>query len=255
MKFCRFISYHIPIKMSSISNMQTITPIISSNLLQQYVLEPCQLPKSIQLPLLQEYIKQYMDPRLEFYKETQRSLYIEDEFSEWWTVKATNGVQIGKGNEATDVVTSEKEGIDAMCVIMNNKESNEKSLIQNFNTAGCDLDNLFKNKDDTVAVQLFMNDLKKKLLHVKEKYELIDLYILAFISLPDSVHISCFKYNLEKIDLVLSSGFTQRAQSILINGFIEEKYGNVKLYKAKKRIELRLKKSCIEENPFSVKLY
>jgi len=222
---------------------------------QRHVLEPCPIPTSVCVNVLKEHIQQYMLPRQEFYKDTKRSLYLEDEFSEWFLVKSTNGCQIGKGNEATDIITSQKEGIDAMCVVMNDSQSNEKSLIQNFNNAGCELDVLFNNLDHTTAVKLFMDELKRKLTLVCCKHDLADLYILAYVSLPTSVYITCFKYKIDLLDNVISSGFSQQGQSIMVEGFIDNKWGNVKLYKAKKRVELRIKKACIIDNPFSVKIY
>jgi hypothetical protein len=49
-------------------------------------------------------------------------------------------------------------------------------------------------------------------------------------------------------------GFTKTGMNILIDNFIDNKIGNVKLYKSKKRLELRLCKDII--NSFcSVKLY
>lgn len=220
-----------------------------------FVLEPCPIPSSICQEKIFDYTAKYMSPRQDFYKETGRSLFIEDEVSEWIVAKASQGQQVGKGNEATDVVTSQKEGIDVMCVIMNGKQSNEKSLIQNFNASGCDLDGLFRTKNDTVAIQLFMGDLKKKLFDVCSKRELSDLYILAFVSLQTTVHLCCFKYNLLLLDSVISSGFSTHAQSINVGNFIDDKWGNVKLYKAKKRVELRLKKACVFDNQYSVKIY
>ena len=53
----------------------------------------------------------------------------------------------------------------------------------------------------------------------------------------------------------MSTGFTKKGQSIFAGGFIDEKYGNVRLYKAKKRMELRLDMSCITDNPFAYKIY
>ena len=222
---------------------------------KKYVLEPCEIPSSIDINLLKEYINKYIEPRKRFYEDTGCPFNIEDDFSEWMLAKASSGTKIGNGHEATDVVTSNKEGIDAMCVIMNSKETNEKSLIQNFNASGFDLDSLFKNKEDTQAIKLFVNDLNKKLQSVIIKYNLTCLYILSYITLGKCIYICCFKYNIDLLDNVVSTGFTKQGQSIFAGGFIDEKYGNVKLYKAKKRMELRLDMSCIRDNQFAYKIY
>jgi hypothetical protein len=197
------------------------------------VLRPCVIPSCINIQQLQTYVKEYMEPRKQFYKETKRSLYIEDEFSEWWIEKVSSGKQIGKGNKGTDVVTSDLNGIDVMCVVMKKNLSNEKSIIQNFKSSGNNLDELFKNKNDKLAIKLYADELYNKLNSVKMQYNLVDLYILAFISLPDSIHLCSFKYDITLFENVYSNGFSNTGQSIIIKGFIEEKYGNVILYKEK----------------------
>ena len=209
------------------------------------VLELCPIPESIDLAKLSEYVNTYMIARSEFYKETGRNLYIEDEFSEWWVAKASSGVQIGKGSEGTDVKTSINEGVDAMCVIMNKTQSNEKSLIQNFSESGIDLDSLFKDKKDKEAVDKYMAVYKTKLESVQTKHSLTALYILAFISTQTEIHLCCFKLHLDRISTVASTGFTEAGKNIRITGFIDNSLGLVCLYKSKKRVELRLKKECI----------
>ena len=234
---------------------ETFATMASETSTLQYVLEPCELLPSIDQVKLREEIANYMKPREKFYEDTKRSYYIEDEYSEWLTKDASDGKEIGKGNSCTDVVTSSKEGIDVMCVIMKGTQTNEKSLIQNFKLGGSDLDSLFKNRDDISAIRLYMEDLKTKLTNGILKYDLCDLYILAYITLSKEIHVCCFKYNINLIDAVVSNGFTKKGESIQVGGFIDERFGNVKLYKAKKRVELRLSKSCIRDNPFAIRIY
>ncbi len=222
---------------------------------QEYALELCDIPASIDLYILKSCIDDYMKPRIQCYKDMNRSLTIEDEFSEYWLSKASSGAVIGKGNVSTDVITSHMEGIDSMCVVMNGKTSNEKSLIQNFKEFGNELDSLFIQGNSDTAIKLYMDGLKQKLDNVKQKYNLTELYILAYISMPDSVYICCFKYNIELIDKVSGLGFSTQKQSMYMDGFINPKYGKVSLYKAKKRVELRLDVSCVIDNPFAVKIY
>ena len=113
---------------------------------EEKILEICPIPSSIDLEKLKYEVKKYIESRADFYKETKRNLYVEDEFSEYWLAKVSNGTEIGKGNCKMDVKTSDNEGIDAMCVIMNNNNSNEKSLKQGFTSGGNNLDNLFLTK-------------------------------------------------------------------------------------------------------------
>jgi hypothetical protein len=222
---------------------------------RQNVLELCPLPSCINIDYIKEQLFNYMASREEYYKKSNRSYYIEDEFSEFWIAESTCGKTIGKGNVATDVITSTMDGIDVMCVCMCNGLSNEKSLMQNFKDAGLQLDGLFKNKEDELAIQLFINNLKKKLNDVIKSYSLNNLYILSYITIDNSVYLCSFIYNIDLIDNVRSSGFSKQGQSIGVVNFIDEKYGKVILYKAKKRLELRLSKKCITENPYVVKIY
>jgi hypothetical protein len=220
------------------------------------VLEICKVP-DIDISKLKKLVSDYMEPRKEFYMDNKHNLTIESMFSEWWISNLTNGKHIGKGNGAMDIKTKYGSGIDVMCVIMNNKYSNEKSLIQNFNDSGSDLDILFKEKNHIKAVELFKENLYKKISDVKKKEDLTDLYIYAFISTLTEVFLVCFKLHSEKIKDIISGGFvgkTTKCVNIHINNFIDPNYGNVKLYKSKKRMELRLHKNVINyEN--TVRLY
>ena len=219
------------------------------------VLEPCAVPASVNIEMLNELMGDYMKPRLQFYNDTGRPVSVEDEVSEWMTAKCTLGKEVGKGHVAIDVTSSSTEGIDAMCVIMNGSQSNEKSLIQNFKNSGNSLDTIFLERRDSDAVTGFMKDLQAKLKDAVVKFALTGIYIFAFISTYDDVYLCSFKYNIDAIEHVSSAGFTRRGNSVYVNGFIKKEFGNVKVYKAKKRVELRLTKKCITDNPFAIKLY
>jgi hypothetical protein len=222
------------------------------------VLQLCAIPESINIDIIRQKIYEYMNSRLEYYKYKNRSPYIEDEFSEYFTAISSQGFEIGAGHCGMDVITSKNEGIDAMCVIMNKDISNEKSLIQNFTRSGSNLDTLFKEKRDEEAVKLFMDDYLKKLEEVKKNKQLSQLYILAYISTNINIYIACFKLDISKIENVKSAGFVNNKKeynhvNILIDNFIDDKFGKVTLYKSKKRVELRLKKQILNnENVIQV---
>lgn len=224
------------------------------------VLELCKIPDSLNIEQLKKNISDYFSlTRLSFYSEKNCGLKIEDRFSEYYTAKSTDGIEVGAGNCAIDVITKNNEGIDAMCVIQdkNKKTSNEKSLMQNFSVAGKNLDTLFKDKKDAEAVQLYGSGYLQKLQKTKEKHLLKELYILAFISTKKDVSLVCFKLNLENIKKISSGGFVKGLQgekNIIINNFINPSYGNVKLYKSKKRIELRLNIDVLKSE-YAVKIY
>ena len=62
------------------------------------------MPKSINIDKIKEHITNYMEPRIKFYQDKNRSPYIEDEFSEYFTALASNGYQISSGNCAMKIL-------------------------------------------------------------------------------------------------------------------------------------------------------
>jgi hypothetical protein len=221
------------------------------------VLEMCKMPPSVDIQQMENFIQSYMQPRVLYYKEKKRPPFIEDEFSEYFTAKCSGGTEIGGGSCAMDVKTKDNEGIDAMCVILNKKESNEKSLAQNFKEAGVNLDTLFNDRKDTEAVSLYIDIYMNKLQNVKKEKNLNDLYILAFISTKTEVFLVCFKVIIENIKYIKSGGFVPNKKGpkkIIVENFISSQHGNVRLYKSKKRMELRLLSDVIKSE-FAVKIY
>lgn len=221
------------------------------------VIEICETPEYIDMTLLKSLVSAYLAPRIPFYTETGGNMFIEDEFSEYFMAKASNGLQIGKGHCPMDVKTSNGDGIDAMCVCLNGNQTNEKSIIQNFAESGRALDGLFADKKDVEAVTLYMADLKKKWNQVKIDKELEDLYYSCFISTKTNVYFATLKINPSAIDDVESAGFRAGStgdKNILFRNFIDSSIGIVTLYKSKKRIELRLTRAIIESE-YTVKLY
>jgi hypothetical protein len=195
-----------------------------------------------------------MTPRIQFYSETSKNLYIEDEFSEYFLAKVTNGIQIGGGHCPMDVKVQNGNGIDAMCVCLNGSQTNEKSIIQNFSVSGIQLDGLFTDKKDTEAVELYMKDLTKKWADVKSAKDLNDLYYMCFTSTKTKVYFSTFKINTDLVSSVNSGGFRSGEKNIIINNFIDPMVGIVTLYKSKKRVELRLKAEVMS-HPDTIELF
>jgi len=225
------------------------------SLYKMNVLRQVPLPDSIRIPYLREKVQQYMDPRAEFYRDTGRNPYIEDEIGEYWTAKASNGIEIGRGSGGMDVKTVDGKGIDVMCVIMKHNGSNEKSLTQNFSGAGAQLDNLFNERRDVEALSLFCERYKEKIRKAREDNNLTSMYLLAFISTQTDIFVVCFYLDETMIDEVRSGGFVAgRDRNIIANGFIDPSEGNVKLYKSKKRLELRLNRTVLA-SPYTVQLW
>ena len=83
------------------------------------------------------------------------------------------------------------------------------------------------------------------IINFKNEQNVNKLYYLSFISTSKNVYLSSFIININKLKNVISCGSTKQQKSILIQNFINNKYGNVKLYKSKKRIELRFTKEIL----------
>jgi len=68
------------------------------------------------------------------------------------------------------------------------------------------------------------------------------------------VYLVNFKINIDHIDAVGVKTVTKSLKSIMLNNFMLDEHGSIKLYKSKKRIELRLRPAVlINENV--VKIY
>lgn len=185
------------------------------------------------------------DDRVEYYNSTKsKNLELESGFSEYWIAKCINGQRVGEGNCPIDVITPENIGIDVMCLCLNKSITNEKSIIQNFKIGGNSLDNLFQIFNVKEIIDLYKKSLYTKLKSSMEKFNLKSLYYLAFISSSKNVYLSCYKLDIYAI-YNISDGL-MNSKSITCKNFIDEKYGHVKIYKSKKRMELRFFKHILE---------
>lgn len=147
---------------------------------------------------------------------------------------------------------NDKIGIDvSVLTLKNNICTNEKSIIQNFSDSN-DLDSLFNTNAGEKAVEIFKNKLTEKY-NFKDGIEK-DIYYMIFICENKNVYMSCLKFNPKNIQNMKFFEFSKTCKNIIINNFIDAKIGNVKLYKSKKRLELRLCKDILHHE-CTVKLF
>ena len=178
------------------------------------------------------------------------NLKLEDGFIEYLVSKNMKAEHIGEGHYPVDIKKDNK-GIDVLCVCMNRSCSNEKSIIQNFKGAGKNLDIHFENGDYKKALDLYKDEYYFKLTDAIKEKKLEEIYYCAFISTNTSIYMSVFKLDIEKIKTIDYTNATKT--SINFNGFIDDKYGSTKLYKSKKRLELRFKKELLNnENTIKI---
>ena len=198
--------------------------------------------KIIDLQRLKSLIEKYFDGIIgDMIREEGSNLKIDSNISEYLVEKCIkNGRRVGKGNGPMDV-ENEHMSIDVTSLCLNGDITNEKSIIQNFKKSGNLLDTHFQNGEHEKCVNLFLDDMEKKM-----EYGEKDKYYLAFISSKSDIHLCILKINLSKLLFVKSDGFSSQRKSIKTRGFIAKNHGSVTLYKSKKRFELRLNKRVLK---------
>jgi hypothetical protein len=200
----------------------------------------------------------------------QRTLPIQipKEHIEQWFTQALNVKPVGAGSYPIDIY-NERENWGADIKMLNIKvdksgnvksgDSGEASLGQNFSDAGIDLDNLF-------ALKKF-NDIKKRWIKLyKAKYEILkDTYpiekIFYFFILRPGIQTNGTDFyftgaivNIGKLDDVIVNKKRTTKTSVFLDKFIQKEYGNTKIYKSKKRLELRLRPKTWVENDMSIRI-
>jgi hypothetical protein len=223
----------------------------------KFVLEPCNILNQIDIEILKDYVKKDIDANREYFDDKKITYKISDpKKAEWILHKSIeNSELVGDGNTNIDVFIKKSNiGIDVSILSLTKNMTNEKSIIQNF-TTGNELDSLFLNNNGMEVVEIFRNKMLEKYktnetnnLHINE------LYYMIFVCVKQNIYLTCFKANCKNISNIEFNGFTPKCKSAMISNFVNDKYGETKLYKSKKRIELRLNKNIINET-CSIKLY
>ena len=217
------------------------------------ILDPCEVPDFVNIKILEEYVKKDLDGNKEYFDDLNITYKISDpKKAEWILSKSIkNSKLVGNGNTNIDIMVNNNIGIDVSVLTLNGNFTNEKSIMQNF--ANCNnLDTLFNTNKGDDAVEIFRQKYTEKC-NFKDGNKK-DIYYIIFICKKKNVFLSCLKLNAENISNMSFSKFTKSCKNILINNFIDEKNGNVKLYKSKKRLELRLSKNILDQK-CSVKIF
>ena len=180
------------------------------------------------------------------------------EYMEQWVVQAINAEPLGAGSYPVDVKTKNFiADIKSMKIKTNtkgqitNSESGETSLGQKFDIDN--LDSLFtENKRDDIKnlwVKILDSKYKKA---IKETNINKILYIFL---MPSATTYFLFIFQLDhtkiKKENISVNNNRSTKDSVYLDGMISELYGSTKIYKAKKRLELRLKpKKLIDDGYF-----
>lgn len=186
------------------------------------------------------------------------SIQIPKEHIEQWVVQAIGGIPVGAGNYPIDVMKANQFGADIKmlnCKVdgtgsLCSSCSNESSLLQNFKDTGSELDMLFDQKKYVEIAEGWKGMLFHKLSKAMEDNNLPQLYYIFILKGNTTFHICGFSIDVGAIKDV-GCGKTGDT-NVFLSNFIDNKHGNVKIYKAKKRLELRLYPKYLVDNDYTM---
>ena len=159
---------------------------------------------------------------------------------------------VGEGSYPIDGINDNK-GYDVSSLALSqskkgkmNSQTGEKSLGQkfsdeNFGESDDNLDSLFGSGNYDKIINAWKKILKKKWLQAIKDHKLENIYLVNLILYkPEKkLYIFLLKINHKNLEDVTKEKISDK--SVFLKNFIDEKFGNAKIYKSKKRLELRLK--------------
>jgi len=217
------------------------------------------------LKVIQYFMNTSLFAQPEVYKDKESlPIQIPKEHLEQWFVQALQVEAVGAGSYPIDILKPNEWGADVKmlsCKVdkndnLTNGDSGETSLAQKFKGTGISLDDMFKQEQYQEIIDGWTSIWKDKLLKVKVNKNIESVYYFFFLrgSKKES-YICAFEVNIDSIN---TNRISQRdknseiKQSVFLNGVIAEEYGNAKIYKAKKRLELRLKPKNLLDDGFLI---
>lgn len=192
----------------------------------------------------------------------QLPIQVPKEHIEQWFTQALNVKPIGAGSYPIDIYNDrEKWGADIKMLNIKinkhgnvmNSDSGEASLGQNFSEAGIALDTLFANRQFDEIKDNWVKLYKEKYNVINERYSVEKIYYFFILRPGVQVDGADFYFcgasvDVQKLDKVSVNQARTTKSSVFLDNFIAGDYGNTKIYKAKKRLELRLRpKKWIDE--------
>ncbi|KAB2387537.1 hypothetical protein COM05_14370 [Bacillus toyonensis] len=173
-------------------------------------------------------------------------IQIPKEHIEQWVVQAIGASPVGAGSYAVDVLKEGEFGADVKmlsCKLtkqnkLANSQSGETSLAQKFKDTGDSLDQLFSQKQYEKILTDWTSIVQKKLQKVITEKKVPNIYYFFILRAGINFYLCGLKVHMDRLNNVSVQDATK--DSIFIKDYIAEKYGAVKIYKAKKRLELRL---------------
>lgn len=184
-------------------------------------------------------------------EQSSRATQIPKEHIEQWFVQALGANPSGAGSYPVDIYDANK-GWAADIKMLNaqvlpngklaNADSGEASLGQKFKGVGVDLDSLFNTGRFEEIRELWLDIIREKERKVLEEISgITHIKYLFILRAENSFYlVGC---NLDGNQLSDTSVDTDRTTgtSVFLRGMIDPALGNTKIYKSKKRLELRLR--------------
>jgi len=216
------------------------------------------------LKVIQYFMNTSLFAQPEVYKsEESLPIQIPKEHLEQWFVQALQVEAVGAGSYPIDILKPNEWGADVKMVScrllkdgsLGGSQSGETSLAQKFKLSGTNLDEAFKKKAFQAIINGWVDILYQKLNEVKNDKQIDKLYYFFLLRGSSSESYICaFEVNTHLInnDILTLQENSRATESIYLNGLISEKYGTGKIYKAKKRLELRLKPKNLLEDGFLI---
>lgn len=179
-------------------------------------------------------------------------IQIPKEHIEQWIVQALGAKPLGAGSYPVDVIAADW-GADVKmlsCKIddngnLTNSDSGETSLAQKFGDGnfgdGNTLDDLFAQKRYEFIWSKWKEILVSKYKKVKDDHNIQNIYYFIVLRAGNIFHLCGLKVDLSKLDDTTINVTRSTNDSIWIQEFLQDDFGHIKIYKAKKRLELRLK--------------
>jgi len=179
-------------------------------------------------------------------------IQIPKEHIEQWIVQALGAQPVGAGSYPVDVMTADWAADVKMlsCKLnkdgdLTNSDTGETSLAQKFGDGnfgdGNTLDTLFSRKKRRFIWCQWKKILTNKYKKVEDDHGITNIYYFIILRAGDLFHLCGLKVDLSKLNDTKIDDTNSTKDSIWIKGFISTDYGKIKIYKAKKRLELRLR--------------
>lgn len=192
--------------------------------------------------------------------QSQLPIQVPKEHIEQWVVQAIGAIPIGAGSYPIDVIKGTEFGADIKmlsCKVnasgeLSNAVSGETSLAQKFTNAGVDLDTAFANKEYVKITKDWCDILKNKLGRIKKEQGLETVYYIFILRAATKFYLCATKVNLDMIDKITANIARSTSTSTYVNNLIDDKFGEAKIYKSKKRLELRLKPKYWVDNNYAI---